>query len=372
MRDRTVADVVVVGAGIAGCAAAYYLAAMGARPVVVEREGVAGAASGFAQGGLYIMSGPGMDGPFFPLVRESLRLHRELHPVLTEATGLDSRLAEKDILTVALEHDDFEALRVLRGQQEANGFTVEGLDDRQVREVEPGIGPGVLGGMLTRHTWLLDSDTLTKSLMLAAEARGAELRIADAVGLRWDGDRAAGVILADGETIACGSVVLAMGPWSAFLRDWLGVDVPVRPVKGEILRIRTDRMPVVPHLGWQHSYMVRKPDGLLWTGTTEDDADFDREPSASAAERIMEGARRVFPAIVEGAVEAHTACLRPVAPDNAPIVGAVPGVRGVYLATGGGRKGILAGPALGMATADLVTNGATALPIATLGLDRFL
>ena len=372
MQDRTTTDVVVVGAGIAGCAAAYYLIAMGARPVVVEREEVAGAASGFAQGGLYIMSGPGMDGPFFPLVRESLRLHRELHPVLTDATGLDSRLAEKDILTVALEHDDLEALRVLRGQQEANGFTVEWHEGDEVRRLEPGIGPGVLGGMLTRHTWLLDSDTLTKSLMLAAESQGAELRIGDVRGLRWDGDRVAGVELADGSAIACGNVVLAMGPWSAFLREWIGVDVPVRPLKGEILRIRTDKMPAMAHLGWQHSYMVRKPDGLLWTGTTEDEDGFDREPSASAAERIMAGARRVFPAIDEGTVELHTACLRPVAPDNSPIVGAVPGMRGVYIATGAGRKGILAGPALGMATADLITGGATDLPIETLGLDRFL
>ena len=231
MQNRGTADVVIVGGGIAGCAAAYYLTTMGVRPIVVEREEVAGAASGFAQGGLYIMSGPGMDGPFFPLVKESLRLHRELYPVLTEATALDSRLAEKDILTVALEPDDLEALRQLRATQESNGFTVEWLDDRQVRELEPGIGPGVLGGMLTRHTWLLDSDTLTKSLMLAAETQGAELRIGDVRGLQWDGDRVTGVELADG-AISCANVVLAMGPWSAFLHEWLGVTVPVRPAEG--------------------------------------------------------------------------------------------------------------------------------------------
>ena len=99
---------------------------------------------------------------------------------------------------------------------------------------------------------------------------------------------------------------------------------------------------------------------------------FDREPSASAAERIMEGAKRVFPAIAEGIVELHTACLRPVTPDSAPIIGPVPGVQGVYFATGGGRKGILAGPALGMATADLIVKGHTELPIGPLGLERFL
>ena len=81
MQSGGTADVVIVGGGIAGCAAAYYLTTMGVRPIVVEREEVAGAASGFAQGGLYIMSGPGMDGPFFPFVKESLRLHHELYPI---------------------------------------------------------------------------------------------------------------------------------------------------------------------------------------------------------------------------------------------------------------------------------------------------
>ena len=371
MHDRAATDVVVVGGGIAGCATAYFLTTMGVRPIVVEREEVAGAASGFAQGGLYIMSGPGMDGPFFPLVKESLRLHRELYPTLTSVTGLDSRLAEKDILTVALEPDDLTALRELRSIQESNGFTVSWVDEKQVRNLEPGIGPEVLGGMVTEHTWLLNSDTLTKSLMLAAEEQGAELRLGEVRGLQWDGDRVIGVQLADG-AIACKSVVLAMGPWSAYLHEWLGLNVPVTPLKGEILRIRTGTMPMQAHIGWQHSYLVKKPDGLLWTGTTEDEAGFDRAPSVSAAERIMEGAKRVFPAIVQGSVELHTACLRPVTPDSAPIICAVPGKQGVYLATGGGRKGILAGPALGMAAADLIVKGHTELPIGTLGLERFM
>ena len=371
MQQRDTADVVIVGGGIAGCAVAYYLAAMGVRPVVVEREGVAAAASGYAQGGLYIMSGAGMDGPFFPFVRESLRLHRELYPVLTGMTGLDSQLAEKDILSVAMDADDLVSLEEVRAVQQANGFTVTWLDPQQVRDLEPGIGPGVIGGIRTEHTWLLDSETLTKSLMHAAGQQGTELRIGEVTGLEWDGDRVTGVALADG-VIACGSVVLALGPWSAFLHEWLGVTIPVRPLKGEILRIRTDVMPAQPHIGWQHSYIVRKHDGLLWTGTTEDEVGFDRDPSASAAERIMAGASRVFPAIVEGTVELHTACLRPVTPDSAPIVGAMPGARGVYFATGAGRKGILAAPALGKATADLIVNGGTDLPIGPLGLQRFL
>jgi len=118
--------------------------------------------------------------------------------------------------------------------------------------------------------------------------------------------------------------------------------------------------------------MVKKPDGLLWTGTTEDEVGFDDEPTESGAQRIIEEAGRIYPAILDAAIEVHTACLRPVTPDNIPIVGDVPGKHGVYIATGGGRKGILVGPAVGKSVADIVVNGATDLPTASLGLERFM
>lgn len=117
--------------------------------------------------------------------------------------------------------------------------------------------------------------------------------------------------------------------------------------------------------------MVKKPDGLLWTGTTEDEAGFDKEPTESAVQRIMAGAARIYPAIMDATIEVHTACLRPVTPDNAPIVGRVPGKHGVYIATGGGRKGIMTGPAIGKSVAELLVHGVTDLPAAPLGLERF-
>ena len=370
MGNSSTADVAIVGGGIAGCAVAYYLTTLGVRPIVVEREGVASAASGFAQGGLYLMSGAGLDGPLYPLGVESMRLHHELYPTLREETGLDTLLASKPVLAAALNDSDIVELQSRQAWQTEKGFTAQWLDERAVRELEPGIGPEVLGALVTDDTWVLESDVLTKSLMQAAELRGAELRIGAVEGLEWEGDRVTGVRLADG-VVSCSNVVLAVGPWSAHLHAWIGVDVPVRPVKGEILRLRTEHPPAQPHIAWHDSYMVKKPDGLLWMGTTEDDAGFDREPTESAAQRIMAGAARIYPAIMDATIEVHTACLRPVTPDNAPIIGPVPGMQGVYIATGGGRKGIMAGPAIGKSVAELIVHGKTNLPVTSLGLDRF-
>jgi len=371
VRNQKSADVVIVGGGISGCATAYYLTTLGIRPVVVEREGVASAASGFAQGGLYLMSGAGLDGPLFPFAAESLRLHHELYPALKEETGLDSLLASKPVLAVALSEPDVTELQARQVWQTEKGFITRWLDDNAVRKLEPGIGPEVLGALVTDDTWVLDSSVLTKAFMRAAEKRGAEIHIGNVQGLEWKGDQVTGVRLAN-EVIHCANTVLALGPWSANLQDWIDVDVPVRPIKGEILRMRSNSPPVIPHIAWHDSYMVKKPDGLLWTGTTEDEAGFDNEPTESGARRIIEGAGRIYPAILDATIEIHTACLRPVTPDNAPIVGGVPGKYGVYIATGGGRKGILVGPAIGKSIADIVVNGATDLPVASLGVERFI
>lgn len=371
MRNQKSADVVIVGGGISGCAAAYYLTTLGVRPILVEREGIACAASGFAQGGLYLMSGTGLDGPLFSFAAESLRLHHQLYPALKEETGLDSLLASKPMLAVALTESDVAEMRVRQVWQTEKGFINRWLDNNAVRKLEPGIGPEVIGGLVTDDTWVLDSSVLTKAFMSAAEQRGAQIHIGNVQGLKWHGDRVTGVRV-DNEVIHCPNTVLALGPWSAYLQDWIDVDVPVRPIKGEILRMRSNSPPVTPHIAWHDSYMVQKPDGLLWTGTTEDEIGFDDEPTESGAQRIIEEAGRIYPAILDATIEIHTACLRPVTPDNTPIVGEVPGKHGVYIATGGGRKGILVGPAVGKSIADIVVNGATDLSTESLGLGRFM
>ncbi|SVD23247.1 uncharacterized protein METZ01_LOCUS376101, partial [marine metagenome] len=122
VQNQKSADVVIVGGGISGCAVAYYLTTLGVRPIVVEREGIASAASGFAQGGLGLMSGAGLDGPLFPFAAESLRLHHELHPALKEETGLDTLLASRPVLAIALNASDIDEMHVRQVWQREKGF----------------------------------------------------------------------------------------------------------------------------------------------------------------------------------------------------------------------------------------------------------
>ena len=102
-------------------------------------------------------------------------------------------------------------------------------------------------------------------------------------------------------------------------------------------------------------YIARKPDGLVWGGSTEEDAGFDDRPSASARDSIMAGILALAPGLEAAEIVQHTACLRPVSVDDMPIVGALPGYEGLFAANGAGKKGILLSPVMGRMVAGAIT-----------------
>jgi glycine oxidase len=151
----------------------------------------------------------------------------------------------------------------------------------------------------------------------------------------------------------------------------LQVPIEVRPLKGQILRLRAPGRPLECSVGWGGNYGTTKPDGLLWTGTTEEEAGFNEHPTTAGRDMIIASLLHMLPSMTEAQLVQHTACLRPLPRDGNLLLGKVPGWEGVYMATGAGRKGILLGPAMGRLTADLITTGKTHLAIAAFHPGRF-
>ena len=368
MTTRT-ADAAVVGAGIVGCATAYYLSKAGLRTVLVDRDGIAQHASGFAYGGLYPLSGAGIPGPMFPLARKSFALHRELSEGLPGESGLDIGFRSRPTVSLAFAKDEAVGIREhVAWVNEQPGFRAEWLSGTALRDVDARIADDALGGALYHGAAEVDPAGLTRAL---AEASGARVLADVGVGLIRDGDRAIGVRLRDRGEIACEAVVLAPGPWAGAASDWLGAPVPVTPLKGEILRLAAQGAPIDCSIGWRGNYATTKPDGLLWAGTTEDMAGFDEAPTEAGRRSVLGNLVRMLPALEGARVVAQTACLRPMTPDGNALLGKAPGLRGVYVATGGGRKGILYGPGMGAACADLVVTGATDLDLTPYDPGRF-
>ena len=367
----TSTDVVIVGGGIVGIATAYYLAKAGIRSVVVERDSVGSHASGFAYGGLSPLAGAGIPGPVSALAEDGMRLHRELAASLPEETGVNTEYRLRPSLSLTFtEAEAADSKAGLSWQRERDGFSVRWLDAAETRSLEPRISEEAIGGLYVEGGADVEPYRLSLAMAQAAEKLGATIRHGDVTGLQRRGHRVTAVVIG-GEELACDRVVLAMGPWSGTAGNWLGVEIEVTPLKGQILRLRAPGAPFQSSIGWAKNYATTKPDGLLWAGTTEEDVGFDETPTAGARDSIMASLLKMVPSLIEAQLVQQTACIRPLSSDGLPVLGPVDGWEGVYVATGAGRKGILLGPSMGRVTADLIAKRTTDIPIDAFDAGRF-
>ena len=364
-------DVAIIGGGAAGCSVAYYLGEAGISSTIIEREGVATQASGYAAGGLNPLTGTGIPGPLASFAWESFQLHHGLYPRLTVLTEIDYQLRPtSEIMLTFNESAAPEFQDIVDRFTATDSFSSSAADASQVRQRDTRITGKFAHGLFKSGNYQLDSFDFTRALAAAAERSGATVRPGTVRGLDVRHDHATRVLLDDGG-IECGQVVLAMGPWSRLAENWLNAYIPVDPLKGEILRMRLSGDPLEYDVSGDGASIYSKPDGLAWCGTTEDWRGFDREPLAETRDRILAGVKRIFPAISDAELVMHTACLRPVTPDWLPIIGRVPGYSNTWLATGAGKKGILLAPGFGKSVADLITRDETGLSIGNFAPERF-
>ena len=366
-------DVVIIGGGIAGSAAAYYLAEQGISSTIIERTGIAAEASGYNAGGLNPLEGHGWPDPLLDMALQSFRLHQELWQNVPAETGIDYHGRITSILKVALGDDELPDLRdtlaTFNGATEP-GFSAEWLAREDVLSVEPRLSPDVIGGVRAVGNGALDGKEFTQALAAAAAKRGAQMKTASAMGLRLGQRRVESVVTSDGE-VPCGALLIAAGPWCRTAEQWLDIAIPVDPLKGQIVRVQPNGPGLDYELIGGGSSMYAKTDGLIWCGSTEEEVGFDLSLTDEARENILKMAVRLVPSLVNAAVSMQTACLRPVTPDWLPIVGAAPGWDNVYISTGGQKKGILLGPAMGKGIADTIASGHTEISLRGCDPGRF-
>ena len=350
-------DVVILGGGIAGCLTAYYLAQRGVKATVVEREAIGSHASGYAFGGLSYHSGSGIPGPVFPIAKAGYFLHEGLYDDLLEATGVDTHYRKGANVKIAFTSEEARDLEEEVAWQTKLGIDSKIIDLAQVQQIEPRVNPEAISFRYIEESAAVEAYRLSVAVMQAAEKLGAVLRHGNAVGIKRNGSRPEAVLTESGEEIPCDTVVVAMGPWSTDAASWLDFPVPVWPLKGQIVRLEMPGEPLACWFGYHDSYCGTKADGLTWCGTTEENAGFDVSTHVQAMNSVISDAVKMIPSLAEARLALQTACLRPMASDLFPIVGPVPGWKGVYMCTGGGRKGILLGPGMAKIVADLITTG---------------
>ena len=244
MSQYAASDVVIIGAGVVGPATAYYLAQEGIKATIIERDSLATHASGFALGAINPLGGVGIPKPLGALSMESYRLHDQLATALPEETGVDTEFQRHTAITMAYSQEEAEAMQArLPWQQAQESFQVEWKSGADILAMEPRLAPGVVGGVVIQSVGMLSPYRFVLALLQAAERMGAVMHHGLVRGLSFQRDRIRAVRLQNGE-IPCDNVVIATGPWAGDAALWLGVDLPVKPLKGQILRLRVSGPPL--------------------------------------------------------------------------------------------------------------------------------
>ncbi|GAA2922960.1 glycine oxidase ThiO [Streptomyces thioluteus] len=345
-RDR----LVVVGAGAVGAAVAWAAAREKVAGEVVLVDPDPGSGASRVAGG---MLGPVTEAwAGEPEILDLGSASVARWPAFAEAVAADAGrpvgLRTEGMLQVALDSADVASLeRMAKHFQDRGHHGIELLTGAEARRREPALGPSVRAGLSVPGDLAVDPRTLLVALAAAGAARGVVTCRARVTRVVDDGERVTGVEVEGGQ-LAADRVVVAAGAWSSALHPVLADRV--RPVKGEIIRIRARRSSPPPPVHTLRTavegrpvYVIPRTGGRLAVGATQYEAGFDPDVLVGGVRNLLADVEKALPGIGDYALEETAASFRPCTEDNTPLLGPV-GPEGLFASTGHGRNGILLTP----------------------------
>jgi glycine/D-amino acid oxidase-like deaminating enzyme len=342
--------VLICGGGVIGASIAYFLSCRGVEATVIERVGLASAASGKAGGFLALDWCDGT--PLEQLARRSFALHARLAQAIAGDWGY------RRLTTYGGSAGDRGQLRRRRKTYPIDWLSAGVTVDQP------------LGS--TDTTAQVYPGKFTAAMMRAAQAQGAELRLGQITGvLRRGSEAVVKGVEVDGETIAGDAIIIAMGPWSILAAEWLPLP-GVSGLKGHSLVFDTGTRFPAEALFLEYreaSGAVEMPeffpraDGTTYVCAISSESPLPIDPvnvapDPGAIARLERMCSQMSPTLASAKILARQACYRPITQDGLPLIGRVPGVAGAYVATGHSVWGILNAPATGEAVAELMVDGA--------------
>ncbi|MGY2196658.1 glycine oxidase ThiO [Pseudomonas gingeri] len=342
--------VVIVGGGVIGLLTAFNLAGQVARVTLLDRSGL-GQESSWAGGGIV--------SPLYPwryssavtaLAHWSQDFYPQLGERLFASTGVDPEVHTTGLYWLDLD-DEAEALAWAEREQRP----LSPVDISAVHDAVPVMGGGYSRAIYMANVANVRNPRLVKSLKAALQALSnvtlhEQCEVSDFI---REGGKVVGVQTATGG-IRADQVVLAAGAWSGELLKRLGLELPVEPVKGQMIlyKCAADFLPSM--ILAKGRYAIPRRDGHILIGSTLEHEGFDKTPTLSALESLKASAVELIPALAGVEPVAHWAGLRPGSPAGIPFIGRVPGFDGLWLNCGHYRNGLVLAPASCQLFADLL------------------
>ncbi|MBI1424655.1 MAG: glycine oxidase ThiO [Gammaproteobacteria bacterium] len=340
---------VIIGGGIIGLLTARELVMAGHNVTVLD-QGQIGAEASWAGGGILSPLYPWRySEPVNQLAKWSQQHFAALAAQLIQEGGTDPQWTQSGLLVLD-RNEQSEA----RQWAQSYGLPCELVDVQRLAELEPELAIPDKSALWFPTLAQVRNPRLVKSMVESCEKHGVQLRPQTQVtGITLRGQRATAVETSRG-SVAADTIVVASGAWSARLLSGLGMQVPVRPVRGQMIMYHA-APGQIRHINlYEGHYVIPRQDGRVLVGSTLEEVEFDKSTTADAREILAGFAHALFPVFRDMPIEHHWAGLRPGSPDGIPYICAVPDIGGLYLNTGHYRNGVVLGYASARLLVDLI------------------
>ncbi|MCP3869113.1 MAG: FAD-binding oxidoreductase [Gammaproteobacteria bacterium] len=364
--DRRDQDVIVVGGGVIGAAIAYGLTRRGVRTLVLDESDRAFRA---ARGnfGLVWVQGKGVSNiQYAAWTRRSADLWAEFNDEIKERTRIDTRYLRSGGLHLCLDEEELASRSLLMANmaEASEGvFSYEMLDHDELAHRLPGVGPSVAGASFSAQDGHVDPLSLLHALHTAFKSTGGMLISAPVTKLCYE---KGGFEAKTGKgSFYSGKIVLAAGLGSRALAPQLGLNVPVRPERGQILV--TERLK--PFLDYPTIFIRQTEAGSVLLGDSHEEVGFDDGTDIKVMSAIANRARLIFPRLERTRILRAWGALRILTPDGLPVYQQSRECPGAFTATG--HSGVTLAAAHTLDFARFVADGEMPAALDSLGEDRF-
>ncbi|MEO8259018.1 MAG: glycine oxidase ThiO [Acidobacteriota bacterium] len=365
------ADVIVIGAGIVGCAVAYELARRGASVEVVDDRMPGMGATQASAGMLAPYNEAHEESPLFDLTVRSLNLFDEFVERVSSDSGIRIPYRRTGTLTVVTDPADMDTLRATAETLARQGVAADLLDQAAVRIEEPHLAAEAAGGLLFPDHGFVAVNDLTRAVAAAARRHGAQLVVPGRV--RRVGCVNGGMVVeTDRGSLRGDAVVLAAGSWSGTIAiDGVAAPVPVRPIRGQLVYLAWQGPPLRRVLWTPRCYIVPWEDGTVLVGATTEDVGFDHRVTVAGVRDLLEAASGITPHARTASFTGARAGLRPCTTDGLPVIGRSSVLPGLIYATGHYRNGVLLSPLTAQLVAGALLDDGADPALAVVSPARF-
>lgn len=353
-------DVIIIGCGVIGSSIAYHLSEKKQKEILVLDKGFPlSGTSGSTQAWVWVHNKtPSWYG-------ELSMYSAELYPFLRKKIGDVEYKRTGGIAPFFHEADRETALRLAEAQAEV-GIDVQVLDRDEVLQKEPALSPSIAGATYSYIDGNVNPFRLVELYVKAARKNGVQCSFYNPV-LDVSKNKSHFNVLTKKEgTVTAEKVIIAGGPWTKEMGEWLGVDIPVKQVRGQIIVTE----PLAPLLSHTIGGMRQAENGEVLIGYSKEEVGYDRRTTLDVIQDTSNMAVEYVPALAHANVVRSFAGIRVIPKDGFPIVGAIPGVENAFIATM--HSGITLSPLIGTLMTELLIGGGTSIDLDRLSIRRFM